>query len=262
MREKVEQTILILTAIFSVFLSLLDMFGLLEGVTFLSNKISTLTLLAIGLVLAYLIIEKRSKLDNIENLLTDSTEKIFASLSGINIQRFSDSKSIYEYVIKRMKEAKTSIDDLTWGKSEPEKTIAEQKAFEKYLDTISTVCSKKNIIYREVMSFPPPQHLKRAEQMLSKNLYSYHLRYYNFGTEEIPPLLSFMVLDSEEVILAGYRSTFLPSEREVRIAIKHPEIVTLFQDYYDTIWHAAKVLKEGNNINHSLLEELHANFAD
>lgn len=158
---------------------------------------------------------------------------------------FPDTQQLYEYVTKRILEAKRTVDDLTWGYAEEERTPASQKAFEQYLLTISTVCSKSNAIsYREIMSFPPKDHIKRAESMLSKKAFSYRLRYYLLSQEM--PLLTFMLIDSEEVIFAFYRAPFLPAEREVRLATKEPVIVNLFQDYYDTIWQGANILKEGN----------------
>jgi len=136
---------------------------------------------------------------------------------------------------------------MTMGPSEREHTPAAQKAFEKYLETINVVCLKNTIAYHELMSFPPLEHFDRAETMLSKNSFGYRLKYYEYVNEkEIPSILQFMVVDSEEVIIAFYRSQLLPTEREIRLSIRHPDIVQLFQDYYDTLWQGARTLSNGN----------------
>jgi hypothetical protein len=259
MREKIEQAVFGLIAILGVLISILDLLGLFENVPFLANKITTITLLAVGLVMGYLTLERRSKLDNIEHLIVNGTEQVIRSLKGVDVQRFVDTQEMYRYVVKRMQEAKRTIDDLTWGPAERGTTQAAEEAVEKYVQTISVVCSKKTIAYREVMSFSVYDrfnHLQRAKTMLDKNLVGYRLRYYEFAKEGLPPLLLFMVIDSEEVILASCRAPFLPSEREIQLAIKHPDIVKLFQDYYDTIWQGAKVLKEGDRVEYATLEEI------
>jgi len=40
------------------------------------------------------------------------------------------------------------------------------------------------------------------------------------------------------------------------LAIRHPEIVQLFQDYYDAIWLGARTLKEGDKTELALLQEI------
>ena len=109
-----------------------------------------------------------------------------------------------------MRGAKRTIDDLTMGVSAPSTTSASAQAFKKYVETIAAVCQKRAIAYREIIYFPPVVHLERAESMLRKNLFGYRLRYYEFSREDIPPLLQFMVIDQEEVILGSYRGLNLP----------------------------------------------------
>jgi hypothetical protein len=212
--------------------------------------------LALGLERYFRFRQINRPLDSIRHLVTEGPERVIRSLDGVDVRRFADTRELFEYVVKQMRGAERTIDDLTMGVSEPEITPAARKAYEKYVETIATVCSKGTIAYREVMSFPPIAHLERAESMLRKNLFGYRLRYYEFTQKDLPPGLMFMVVDTEEVVLAFYRAPYLPAQREIRLAIKHPDIVRLFQDYYDTIWHGAKVLKEGDKVEYSVLEEI------
>ncbi len=71
-----------------------------------------------------------------------------------------------------------------------------------------------------------------------------------------------MIVDSEEVIIGFYRAPYLPTERERRIAIKHPKIVAIFQDYFDTIWKGAMTLKEGDKADYTILHTLKAQLLD
>ena len=98
--------------------------------------------------------------------------------------------------------------------------------------------------YREVMTFPDLSRIKRAETILHKKLYGYQLRYYDVDDRKLPPLLEFFLIDGEEVVLSFYRGEKLSKEEELHISIRHPEIVSLFQDYYDAIWQGATVIKD------------------
>ena len=253
MKDKVEQAILTLSAIFSILVVLLDWLRILP---LPPDVILSLTLLGVGLMTGYLVLERRSKLENIERLLIDGTERIIRSLDGVAVQSFPDRQDVYQYAMKRMKEAQRSIDDLTWGAVELERSQPEKEEYKKYIKTISAVCKKEKVHYREVMSFPPLRNVDRAKATMQENLSGYELRYYQFKRENMPALLSFMVIDSEEVILGFYRSGPLTIEREIRLAVKHPAVSALFQDYYDTIWQGARILKEGDEAHYDTLEDI------
>ena len=92
--------------------------------------------------------------------------------------------------------------------------------------------------------------------MLNKNLVGYRLRYYEYAQQGLAPLISFMILDSEEIILVFYNTPFLSGEGAIRFAIKHPDILKLFKVYYDAIWEGAAILKEGDKANFTLLQEI------
>lgn len=255
MRERIEQVILGLVATLSIIISVLHWLDWLPPDAF---HIPSLTLLALGLIAGYLVVERRVKVDDVKHLVAGGTERIIRSLDGVAVRRFATVQEVYEYMVKRMQEAESTIDDLTFGFKDPPATPTTKKARERYLETIVRVCSqrKRTISYREVMSFPPLTHVTRAESMLRQNLPAYRLRYYEFTQKHLPALLSFMVIDSSEVILAFYRAPYLPSEREILLAVKHPDIVKLFQDYYDAIWQGAKILKEADKAELALLQEI------
>ena len=92
--------------------------------------------------------------------------------------------------------------------------------------------------------------------MLAKNLYGYELRFYNIPVEHMPPLIQYVVIDKEEIIFCAYRAPYLPTEGEIYLAVKHPKIVGLFQDYYDSIWQGAKKIKEADRIDRAELQRI------
>jgi hypothetical protein len=255
MREKAEQIVLGLTAIFSILVSVLDWFGL---VSLPPGAVSSLTLLGIGLVAGYLVLERRSKLDKIEQIVALGFDDLVLSISGSHVEVFKDYQQLYEYAARRMREAKKSVDDLTWGASfSTRRTESEERAFRKYMQAIVETASRREIRYREVMTFPNEERLKRAEGILSKNIYGYQLRYYEIEHQSTPPLLEFMVIDSEEVILASHRGKTLPIEGEPLIATRQPDIVRYFQDYYDAIWQGAIIIKDaGKPADNQILERI------
>jgi len=115
MRDTIEHFSLFATAGISIVISLLDLFGLLEGIPFLVGRTSTISLLVLGIVVSYLAFERRGKLDKIEHLVAEGFDKTIFSLGGSPVRQLKDSQEVYEYLAQRIKEAKSSVDDLTWG---------------------------------------------------------------------------------------------------------------------------------------------------
>jgi hypothetical protein len=254
MQEKIEKFVLGTIAVLSVAISLGDLLGVLDTIPWLVGRTSALTLLVVGFLAGYLVLERRSKLDKIERLVVEGVERTIVSLNGVETQAFTNPQEMYEYVRKRMWEAQESIDDLSWGqKTATSKMPLHEQALKKYIEAIPKICSKKKIRYREVMIFSTMERLQRAEAMVAQDLQGYRLRYYDIPHQQMPPLLSFMLIDSAEVIIAFYRP---PYEDERRLAVKHPGIVRLFQDYYNVIWHRAKVIKEADRVEHGAFQEI------
>jgi hypothetical protein len=179
------------------------------------------------------------------------------AVSLLEIRQFNSPHDIYQYWTQRLHSAKKSVDDLTWGHYPPHYTSDDKKALKTYVDYIPEVCSRGS--YREVMTFPNIERVTRAKQMLRQNIHNYHLRYYDLGDHiGTPPLIQFSVVDSEEVFIFFYREPSSVGTDELRLAIRHPTIVKLFVDYFDSIWRAATPLKQGDVVSKELLEKIEA----
>lgn len=256
MKQKPEYIIKWFTVGFIVFISIADFLDLLGNIPFLKDRVPALTLLAVGMIIIYLGQERKTKLDVIENTLTVGFDKLLQSHYEISIVTLKDEEELYNYASKRMKDAKKTIDDLTWGPNLADNSSNSQEAFNRYLETMKNICmdTKKTIEYREVIAFPPKENFERAEAMLKLRMFGYTLKYYLLPEEDLPPLISFMIIDSEEVIIAYYRSPYL--KENMRLALRHPQIVEIFQNYYNTVWHKAKILKDGEAIEKSAMEAI------
>lgn len=248
-KVKVEEILLALIGVSSIAIAIIDFWDLDSVLPFLSGKISTLSLLVLGMIASYLVFERKSKLDKIETIVSDGFETTMFSLQGGPIKLFSDSGELYEYMTQRISNAQKSIDDLTWGDiTSTVKTKQQDLAFTKYFNATRKTLNNKNIQYREVMSFPKEGKLRneritRAEQMLNSNYFNYELGYYDFEHKGSPPLIQFLIIDNKEAIIAFYRARVLPLEGSLHFSTFHPLIVRFFRDYYDVIWSGSIILK-------------------
>ncbi|HKQ06786.1 MAG TPA: hypothetical protein VJ464_16750 [Blastocatellia bacterium] len=254
-----EKIILIVVGGLSILIALSHMIGLLELVPWLEHRIPVFTLLVVGVVAEYLAFENKKKLDSIERLVRDGEAKIIRSLNGVEVRYFEHVSQVYEYAHKRMLEAKNSIDDLTWGDADHFETPDHRQAHEEYIRDIAEISSKKNFRYREVMTFPNIERLRRAEAMITNNkAKGYQLKYYEIPPQGMPPLMEFLLIDSEEVIFAFYKWPYSPTSIQFHLAVKHPDIVKLLEDYYTAVWENpnAKKLKVDDQVNGAALEEI------
>jgi hypothetical protein len=241
-----EIILLAITAIVSGLVSLLDMFGLLDSITWLSGRIPSLTLLMSGIIATYLVLERKNQLNelqkenrqgfqNIESLLEGSRASIIDSLKGVDIQHFKSGNELMQYINKRLGQAKQQIDDLSWSStiSLSGGLNATQELNREFAEKTSNIANK--ITYREVFVFNRPGRKEKLQTRLAENRAGYSCVFY----EKLEvPVLQFMIIDREEVI-------FLTDEFETKLSVRQPQIVKLFIEYYEAIWKQAKPIKTG-----------------
>jgi len=163
-------------------------------------------------------------------------------LPAINVRSLPGVVEVYDYVAERIAVATKSVDDITWGSRKHYRSTVEQEAYERYTEGVRVATARKDLVYREISTLSNESYLRRAVALLGA--YGYHLAYYDTTTCTVP-LMSFMILDREEVILAFYRSEHVSVGSEMYLAITEPLLVALFSDYFDTLWRTAIILKEG-----------------
>jgi hypothetical protein len=247
------------TAIISALVALLDFLGVLDGIPWLANRIPTLILLVIGMAAAYLVVERRDylenmqantehRIDNLEHAILNSTRTIVDSLEGVEFQKFDTRNELLNYVIKRIAKAHSRIDDLSWSPaiSLTHELDVNQRLDKKYAEQVSL--ASKKISYREVFIFNRPGRIETLEKRLQENSPGYSCAYYQ-PTEV--PLIQFMIIDNEEMII-------LSDQFPHYYTIRHPDLIKLYSDYYEEIWRKATVLKLGTKVMHEEVEKVRA----
>ncbi|MCB9420133.1 MAG: hypothetical protein H6667_10025 [Ardenticatenaceae bacterium] len=245
------------TAIVSGLVALLDFLGALDGIPWLSDRIPTLTLLAMGMVAAYLVVERRNYLDamqdnsdirinELEQAIESSTKTIVQSLDGVEFRRFESGDDLLKYVIKRMSQARKTIDDLSWS---PAVSLRQELEITQQLNqqyTEQVFKASKKLQYREVFIFSRPGRIEKLQRRLEENFPGYSCAYYPLTDI---PLLQFMIIDNEEIFILSDQFLYY-------YTIKHPDLLKLFSRYYEDVWKKATPLKLNKNIIHEEVEKV------
>ena len=137
------------------------------------------------------------------------------------------------------------------------KTDFTRNLYNRYVATKEALSKKENFTYREIIAISSFQALEGIKSTLEKELFNYQVKCYEALSPKSPPLLTFLIIDSKEVIVAAYRHPYLDTEGEIRLSIRHPDITKLFEDYYNTIWQGARLIKEGNTIDMLVLDSMY-----
>jgi hypothetical protein len=256
-RNHFELFLLGATALVSAGVSLLDFLGLLDALPWLTNRIPTLTLLATGLVAGYLVLERRNFLEETQNenivritqleaAISASTSTVINSLNGLELRSFRTNRDAINYVNGRLPQAKCQVDDLSWSPAfgfddQLEDTVA---LMNEYAEKIKNAATK--IPYREVFVFNKPSRVEKLRRRIEENSPGYSCAYYS---DKQVPTLQFMIIDDEEVVI-------LSDQYKSKLAIKHPDLVKLFKEYYDEVWKNATPIKIGNKINKKALKSI------
>jgi exonuclease VII small subunit len=219
--------------------------------------VPTLTLLVIGLMAGYLIIERKSQLekmnkdfntriDNLEQAINKSTVTSIASLKGVELTPFESGTDLLRYVIQRLKQAQNRVDDLSWSPiiGLESDLSNSRKAYKEYEEHITKTSDK--VAYREVMVFNHPARVENLQRRIAENSPGYSCSYYE--AQDVP-LFQFMIIDKSEVIV-------LSDQFQTKFALKHPYIVKLFEEYYEEIWRNAIPIKIKTEINSDVVNTI------
>ena len=202
-------------------------------------------LVMVALLSIFLISERRDlklRLSDISSAFEIRPQLLIASVNGVELRLFKDSTEQLRYVAERIESAKHSVCDLSWVARRPRyrdrpDRIAAGKA---YHAAIKEAC--KRIEYREIFIFNRMDRVEVMQTRLAEKAPLYSCRF--FEDDKIPRL-QFLIVDKEEVILFGSYG----EDVESRCAIRQRDICGAFLHYYNEVWDAADVLKEGSFID-------------
>jgi hypothetical protein len=229
--EKIEFYVLLLTIAIGGIVSILDLADMLENIAWLKDRIPTITLLLATLIAGSLLIG------------TQNTRQFLKSVLPIGtIERFDSAEEALRYTLKRMREAKKGVRDLTWEKPFKTTLIFDDDDVAEYLGIIEEM--SRRVRYREIIMLHGSEgRIKKVKRLIRTAGKYYQLAGYADLPEGSPPLWQFVIVDDEEVIFKD-------------LAVRQPEIVDYFRRYYDSQWAAAIPIKIGNaEPNLELLEE-------
>lgn len=256
-RNRFEILLLGAIAVLSAVVAIFDFLGVLDGIPWLASRIPTLILLVVGLSAGYLVLERRNQLErmqrdyrqNTEKLtqaISQSTRTIIESLGGFEFKQFESGTELMKYINKRLLQARRQVDDLSWsyvvGLGRDLNIVQEINT--EYTKRIARVSEK--IPYREIFIFNRKDRIEKLKKRLEENLPGYSCAYYE---NTAVPLLQFMIIDGEEVIV-------LSDMLESKFAIRHPHLVKLFVEYYEEIWKRATQIKMGTTVNQDVIESI------
>jgi hypothetical protein len=248
------------TVALSSLVSLLDFFGLLDGIPWLNDRIPTLTLLAVGLVAGYIISERRTQLESMHTDLSkgiqtilntnkESAHLVIEALQGVEVRRFDSVHAVLQYTNERLRQARVQIDDLSWHAiMSPDDRFEQTRVeSEKHWELTGKIANR--MPYREVFIFNRRGRIDKFKLRIDENAPGYQCAYYE---KTNVPLIQFMIIDKQEVVVLSGEYPYL--------AIQDPRLVNLFMKYYEDIWEKATKLKDVRGVYWKEVERLLAHF--
>jgi hypothetical protein len=254
------QTIIAATvAIVAVIISVLDLTGAFDSVSWLKSRVPVLTLLVVSAVAAYLISEQFAASRTQADVLSSVMQKV-ESVSGLEVTVFNGRAEFWRYAARRIRDCKETIDDFTWGPAPASAMSAEDvAAYKVYRQAIQSVSTgrgeHKNKIFREIMSFPDGKRIPRARVLMDPKYPNYHLRYYDYDHSGSPSLLQYYVFDKTEVVISS-RWPSSASLNNCFMSFKSPALGVAMSHYFEVAWSQAIVLKDTNTIDNDRLEAI------
>lgn len=161
------------------------------------------------------------------------------------IRTFSTIEEVDSYVGEAIKNAESSVFDLTWKnlyKNDPMRNNSQYTESQaQFLDIIKQKLNEK-VQYRHIFTFPPNKK-ERINRVIELAPYdSYECGFFDSYTRNFPKL-HFLIIDNKEVIFASsdYKNNLC--------AIKDPELVGILTTYYGECWDMCTKIKDRSSSN-------------
>jgi hypothetical protein len=166
------------------------------------------------------------------------------------ITTFDSDREASQYVLRRLREAKTSVSDLTYEDfTGPGKTILffDSDDRDAYLHIVEEI--SKRVKYREIIMLRGKRHrVAKARRLIAHAGKYYQLAGYADIPDNAPPRHNFLIIDDEEVIVK-------------RLAMREPNVVAYFRSFYEELWRAAEPIRVSTVTDFGLIEEAERRFA-
>jgi hypothetical protein len=245
-KETVEFIALMGLALISVYIAFSGYLTFLPGPA--QSQTSSFVLGVLGVIVGYLALERRAKLDAIEQHVSHIAQQV-DSAAGEPTRVLRDVKQVYSELSRRIAQAEQSVEILAWGREQiPSRTVAQQAEFHRWVARKLEVAKREEIAFREIVSFPPSEpglsRFQAREQLLT--VPGYELWYCDISYVNLPPTMTFVIVDGRDLIIPFYRGATEGREGEVHLVTSHPDIVHLFRDYFEVVIRSATLVKAAN----------------
>ncbi len=263
MQYSTEAMITISAGVVATLVALADIFGLIDRIDWVSKRVPKMTLLLLGLFLASQAVMSGARVDEIQASIRETEGNILKKLEATNsseVLHFRDRAETYRYVADRLRSARTSVDDITWAIRRAHRTESERKAYEDYVTAMEEACNNGDLVYREISALATHHYSERSFKLIEQDCASYHLGYHDTSLSKVP-LMSYIIFDSEEVILGFYKKSVFPASGETYLSIKDPNVVRIFTGYYETLWQESVKIKEGDVLNLNVMAQIRSSIA-
>lgn len=265
-RNVIELSGLVLALAACLAVTIADLFGWISEDTFLGKRVEEIVLGLLAIVGLYIVTLGQRLHSSMSALYTqhadamrkelegygtriryevrNSIENIGPTIASSPLREFKDDPELLTYLLKRMREAEISIDDLSWAHAEKtHRWSAARGTLEKnYEKTIVEVSAR--LQYREIFILNRNSRLERFKRRIEENSKGYACALY---TESNVPRIQFMVIDKTEAI-------FMSREGRKAFSIINPIIVDYISRYYEEIWANAERVRHANGDEFSSFE--------
>jgi hypothetical protein len=252
-RNRVEQVTIIIVTVLATALSIVDTFGLYRAFPFLSwaaGITPSVIVVLLTLIAIYLVLERRSTLDKIAELMVQLERK----MGGAEIEILDMKWAFPQHIAQRARAAKKFILDTNLTEELPRASkVSPQEEYSRIRD--ERVLKGEIGFKRVEIIF----HKERLESIICRLLMfegcDFYLRHYDPPPQAIP-IIHLMSFDDEHFYIGGFYPLDFPPTEEKAVYIRSPEIGELLREYWQLLWLRATPLNEGGVINWTELERI------
>jgi len=248
--KRIDSIILITLSLSSIFVVIIDYYNLFDNIElFKTIEYVPILFILISFIALHLGVSHLSTTnfqdkfsggaEEINSGFEMYAESIINSVHGVKLTTFQDAGEQELYLARRIKEASLEVCDLSWKEklSRHYSLKSRKRTHKSYEVGIAKAC--ESIPYREIFIFSDERRKEKLKRRIKENIPGYSCRYFNQSSNI--PRLQFVIIDREEIVFAS-------SSYPALCSIKHKELGSIFQSYYDDVWDHAIPLKEGDRI--------------
>lgn len=166
---------------------------------------------------------------------------------SLAVQRLESTAEYVEYLERRLRSARHAVEERRSGLLDSCLTPEEMEGYRSCAQVVLDLC-RRRVVYRALTVAEDTLLLQSAEAAHSERLRTYNVRTLAPALRQRLHLLDFVIIDGKEAILALHHHDSLPADREMRLALRQPDLILLLRAYFDSAWSTAHIVKEGDEL--------------